>query len=391
MWWSLVRLALAGAVAVLVAYGLDRAAQAAVRRLVVRGATSGVPLLVRRCRLPILALTTSLLLLGALPWVDAPPAAREGLRHLAVVLAIAAGGWLCGRVVALLVDSALRLAVHRRDPAWAGRARTQAGLLGRIGQAVVAVVTLAAVLMTFPAVRGIGTSLLASAGLAGVVAGVAAQSTLANVFAGVQMAFGDLARIGDVVVVGGEWGTVEELTLTAVVIETWDQRRLVMPMSYFAGRPFENWSRRSSRITGTALLHLDHHAPVALLREEFEAFLAKSELWDGQGSALQVVDTTPTTIVVRVLATAANGADAFELRCELREHLVGFLRDHHPYALPRLSVTQAPGQHPDARDARNDPDTRNDPDAMGAMGASEVPDPRAAADAPRPPWRPPRR
>ncbi|MEU9042940.1 MULTISPECIES: mechanosensitive ion channel family protein [unclassified Kitasatospora] len=366
MWWSLVRLAFAGAAAVLAAYGLDRIAQFAVRRLAARGGTTGVPKLVRRCRLPILALTACLLLLAALPWVAAPAAAREGLRHLAVILAIAAGGWLCARVVALLVDSTLRLAVHRRDPAWAGRARTQADLLGRIGQAIVALVTLGAVLMTFPAVRGIGTSLLASAGLVGVVAGVAAQSTLANVFAGVQLAFGDLARIGDVVVVGGEWGTVEETTLTAVVIETWDQRRLVMPMSYFVGRPFENWSRRSSRITGTALLHLDHHAPVAQLREEFDAFLAKNELWDGEGSALQVVDTTPTTIVVRVLATAANGADAFELRCELREHLVGFLRDHHPYALPRLSVAQAPGPRP------------------------QVPDPRAADEAPRPPQGPPR-
>ncbi|MFJ9457803.1 mechanosensitive ion channel family protein [Kitasatospora sp. NPDC101447] len=366
MWWSLVRLVLAGAAALLVAYGLDRIAQFAVRRLAARGSTTGVPRLVRRCRMPILALTACLLLLGALPWVAAPPAAREGLRHLAVILAIAAGGWLCARVVALLADGALRLAVHRRDPVWAGRARTQADLLGRIGQAIVALVTLGAVLMTFPAVRGIGTSLLASAGLVGVVAGVAAQSTLANVFAGVQMAFGDLARIGDVVVVAGEWGTVEEITLTAVVIETWDQRRLVMPMSYFVGRPFENWSRRSSRITGTALLHLDHHAPVALLREEFDAFLAKNELWDGEGSALQVVDTTPTTIVVRVLATAANGADAFELRCELREHLVGFLRDHHPYALPRLPVAQAPGRYP------------------------QVPDPRAADEAPRPPQDRPR-
>ncbi|MGW1176994.1 mechanosensitive ion channel family protein [Kitasatospora sp. NPDC002543] len=347
MWWSLLRLALASAGAVLFAYGLDRIAQFAVRRLAARAGTAGIPLLVRRCRLPLLALTACLLLLTALPWIAAPPDARDGLRHLAVILAIAAGGWLCARVVALVVDSTLRLAVHRRDPAWAGRARTQADLLGRIVQAVVAVVTLGAVLMTFPAVRGVGTSLLASAGLVGVVAGVAAQSTLANVFAGVQMAFGDLARIGDVVVVGGEWGTVEEITLTAVVIATWDQRRLVMPMSYFVGRPFENWSRRSSRITGTALLHLDHHAPVAELRKEFDAFLAGNRLWDGEGSALQVVDTTPTTIVVRVLATAADGADAFELRCQLREHLIGYLRDHHPYALPRLPVAPAPGSHPD--------------------------------------------
>ncbi len=228
----------------------------------------------------------------------------------------------------------MRLAVRRRDAAWAGRARTQVGLLSRILQAAIALLALAGMLMTFPAVRVVGTSLLASAGLVGVVAGIAAQSALSNLFAGIQMAFGDLARIGDVVVVGGEWGTVEEITLTAVVIATWDQRRIVMPMSYFAGRPFENWSRRSDRITGTALLHLDHSTPVDLLRAEFETYLAKNPHWDGEGSALQVVDTTPTTLVVRALATAANAGDAFELRCELREHLIGFLREHHPHAPP---------------------------------------------------------
>ncbi|MFF2147590.1 mechanosensitive ion channel family protein [Kitasatospora sp. NPDC058190] len=355
MWWSLLRLAVVGVAAALFTYGLDRMVQVVARRLAAPGSSSGVPVVVRRCRRPVLALTACLLLSAAQPWINAPPAAREGLRHVFVILSIASGGWLCARLVALLVDSALRLAVHRRDAAWAGRARTQASVLGRICQAVVAVATLGAVLMTFPVVRGVGTSLLASAGLVGVAAGVAAQSTLANVFAGVQMAFGDLARIGDVVVVAGEWGTVEEITLTAVVIATWDQRRLVMPMSYFVGHPFENWSRRSSRITGTALLHLDHHAPVGLLREEFDDFLAKSDLWDGRGSALQVVDTTPTTIVVRALATAANADDAFELRCRLREHLIGHLRDNHPYALPRIPVAEAPVRRPDARDAADIP------------------------------------
>ncbi|MFD8080855.1 mechanosensitive ion channel family protein [Kitasatospora sp. NPDC059722] len=355
MWWSLLRLAVVGIAAAVVTYGLDRVAQAAARRLALPGGPAGVPLLVRRCRRPVLALTASLVLAAAQPWIAAPPAARAGLRHLAVILAIASGGWLCGRLVALVAEGALRIAVHRRDPVWAGRARTQVGLLGRICQAIVAVATLGAVLMTFPEVRGVGTSLLASAGLVGVAAGVAAQSTLANVFAGVQMAFGDLARIGGVVVVAGEWGKVEEITLTAVVIETWDQRRLVMPMSYFVGRPFENWSRRSSRITGTALLHLDHHTPVGLLRQEFDDFLAKSDLWDGQGSALQVVDTTPTTIVVRALATAADADDAFALRCALREHLIGYLRDEHPYALPRISVGDAAGRRPDARESVDTP------------------------------------
>ncbi|MFC8719337.1 mechanosensitive ion channel family protein [Kitasatospora sp. NPDC057198] len=337
-WWSAVRLAVVGAAVGLVLYVVDRLVELTTRRLSAGAAT--VPRVLRGCRKPILAVAGCGLLLAAMPWVRAP----DGVDHLLVLATIGSCGWLAARAAALLLEGAVRLAVRRRDAAWAGRARTQAGLLGRILQAAIALLALAAMLMTFPAVRVVGTSLLASAGLVGVVAGIAAQSALSNLFAGIQMAFGDLARIGDVVVVGGEWGTVEEITLTAVVIATWDQRRIVMPMSYFAGRPFENWSRRSERITGTALLHLDHSTPVDLLREEFESYLAKHPRWDGEGSALQVVDTTPSTLVVRALATAANAGDAFELRCDLREHLVGFLREHHPYALPRIAVATAPGE-----------------------------------------------
>lgn len=245
--------------------------------------------------------------------------------------------------MALVIDTSLLLSARRQDLGRARRARTQAGMLRRICQAAIAVIALGAMLMTFPAVRSLGTSLLASAGLVGVVAGVAAQSTLGNLFAGVQMAFGDMVRIGDTVVVAGEWGTVEEITLTYVVVATWDQRRIVMPVSYFAGRPFENWSRNDTRITGTATLHVDHSTPVEELRREFDTLLAKTELWDGEGKALQVVDTTPTTMVVRALMTARDAGDAFELRCLVRERLIAYLREEHPQALPRLAVTRAPG------------------------------------------------
>ncbi|MEV4559578.1 mechanosensitive ion channel domain-containing protein [Kitasatospora sp. NPDC049285] len=347
MWWSAVRLAVACAAVGLVGWGIGRVADLTANRLAARSGAATAPRLLRGCRGPLLAVVCCGLLLGAQPWIHAPAGARHGLTHALVLAMIASCGWLTARAAALLLDGAVRLAVRRRDAAWAGRARTQAGLLGRILQASIALLALAAMLMTFPAVRVVGTSLLASAGLVGVVAGVAAQSTLSNLFAGIQMAFGDLARIGDVVVVGGEWGTVEEITLTAVVIATWDQRRIVMPMSYFAGRPFENWSRRSDHITGTALLHLDHSAPIGELRREFDDYLAKNPRWDGEGSALQVVDTTPSTLVVRALATAANASDAFELRCDLREHLIGYLHEHHPQALPRVNVTPAPGPRAD--------------------------------------------
>ncbi|MFI9270833.1 mechanosensitive ion channel family protein [Kitasatospora sp. NPDC052896] len=327
---------------IVAAFALNRGAEFAARRLAPRQpARTPLPLL-RACRRPLQLAIASGLLLGGESWARFGPATQRAVRHFLVLLALASCAWLAARLVALLIDTSVRFSVRRQDPSRVRRVRTQAGLLRRICQAAIALVTLGAMLMTFPAVRTLGTSLLASAGLVGVVAGVAAQSTLGNLFAGVQMAFADMVRIGDVVVVGGEWGTVEELTLTYVVIATWDQRRIVMPVSYFAGRPFENWSRNDTRITGTALLHLDHSAPMADLRAHFETLLAKTELWDGQGSAFQIVDTTPSTIVVRALMTARDGGDAFNLRCYIREELIAYLRERHPYALPRIGLAPAP-------------------------------------------------
>ncbi|MGF1425650.1 mechanosensitive ion channel family protein [Kitasatospora sp. LaBMicrA B282] len=344
--WTLVRLLATAAGALATARLAGLLAERLARRLPARHLDSTPFTLVRRCRVPLLATLTCALLLVGEPWVRLAPATGGAVRHTLLLLTIASSAWLSARLSTLVIDASVRVTVRRRDPDLVRRARTQAGMLRRLCQAVIALVALGSMLMTYPAVRALGTSLLASAGLAGVVAGVAAQSTLANLFAGIQLAFGDMARIGDVVVVGGEWGTVEEITLTSVVIATWDQRRIVMPVSYFTSHPFENWSRRDPAITGTALLHLDHSTPVAELRREFEALLAKSELWDGVGKALQVVDTTPSTIVVRALMTARDGGAAFELRCQVREHLIAFLREHHPYALPRLGVAAAPGSGP---------------------------------------------
>ncbi|MFC9331390.1 mechanosensitive ion channel family protein [Kitasatospora sp. NPDC057015] len=342
--WSIVR-PLAVVIAVLVVIlGLDRLIDRLLGRLSDRRPGSVLWPLLRRCRAPFLAAAVAFLLLTGEPAMRLPEGVRPAARHGLLLAVLVTCGWLAARVVSLVIDTGLRsYATDRRDPARIRRVRTQAGLMGRICDAGIAVVTLAAVLMTFPAVRAVGTSLLASAGLVGLVVGVAAQSTLANLFAGIQLAFGDQVRIGDVVVVSGEWGTVEEITLTAVVIATWDQRRIVMPVSHFAGKPFENWSRGGSGITGTAILHLDHSTPLAELREEFGRRLAGNERWDGEGWALQVVDTTPSTLVVRLLMTARSGEDAFELRCWAREELIGYLREQHPHALPKVALAAAAG------------------------------------------------
>ncbi|MEV7175200.1 mechanosensitive ion channel domain-containing protein [Kitasatospora sp. NPDC093679] len=338
--WTALRPAAVAAAALLAILLLDRVVLAVARR----PAAARHRHVMLPCRVPGLLTLGALLLLAAEPAAGLPEAVRGPLRHGLVLLALAAGAWLLARVVALLIDTSLaRYATERRDPARIRRVRTQTGMLRRLASAGIAVLALAAALMTFPAVRSVGASLLASAGILGLVAGVAAQNTLANLFAGVQLAFGDMVRLGDEVVVAGDWGTVEEITLTCVVIATWDERRIVMPVSYFVGRPFENWSRRDPAITGTALLHLDHRTPVPELRAEFERLLKESEWWDGRGAALQVVDTTPTTIVVRALMTARSAADAFELRCWVRERLIGHLREQYPEALPRVAVDPARG------------------------------------------------
>ncbi|MFB7668244.1 mechanosensitive ion channel family protein [Kitasatospora sp. NPDC056138] len=340
LWNLLTPVALVGAV-VLATAAADRAVLLVGRRTAGRLPDLAMRRMLRSCRVPTLLTLGSLLLLVAEPGAGLPPPAREPVRHGLLLLVLASGGWLLTRVVTLLIDTSLaRYATERRDPARIRRVRTQTVMLRRLAGAGIAVVTLAAALTTFPAVRSVGASLLASAGVVGLVVGVAAQSTLANLFAGIQVAFGDVVRLGDDVVVAGDWGTVEEITLTYVVIATWDQRRIVMPVSYFVGKPFENWSRRDPAITGTALLHLDHRTPMDELRAEFERLLKQCPLWDGVGSALQLVDTTPSTIVVRALMTARNASDAFELRCWIREQLIAYLREHAPESLPRIIVGQ---------------------------------------------------
>ncbi|MFI7585675.1 mechanosensitive ion channel family protein [Spongisporangium articulatum] len=268
-----------------------------------------------------------------------------GWSRLAGTAVVASTAWLLVR--GLHAGEAVifaRLRVDMEDNRRRRRARTQVTLLRRILAATVVLVAVCAVLMSFPGLRTFGTSLLASAGLAGVVAGLAAQTTLGNVFAGLQLAFTDAVRIDDVVVVEGEWGRVEEITLTYVVLHLWDERRLVLPTGYFTTTPFQNWTRTQSRILGAVVLHLDYATPLTELREFTRSVIEASPLWDGKDWVLQVVDTTESTMVVRVLASAYDGPSAWDLRCDLREALLGWLQEHHPHALPVHRLRTQPAQ-----------------------------------------------
>jgi small-conductance mechanosensitive channel len=224
-------------------------------------------------------------------------------------------------------------------------------LIMRVVAAIVGVVAVAAMLLTFPAMRAAGASLLASAGILGIVAGVAAQSTLSNMFAGLQIAFGDMVRIGDTVVVDGEWGTVEEITLTFLTVRTWDERRITMPVSYFTSKPFENWSRGGAQMTGIVYWHLDHSAPMDAMREKLRDILRECPAWDGRACDLTVTDSTPNTMQVRALVTAKDADDIWKVRVTVREQMIRWLTDHHPYALPRVNTADS-AQPPSRNGAR---------------------------------------
>ncbi|MFJ9208916.1 mechanosensitive ion channel family protein [Streptomyces sp. NPDC102264] len=308
--------------------------------------------LLRRCRVPLQVVLLAALLRGSFRetrWRIIENH-HEGIGRALTLVLIGAGAWLVVGVVSAAVESTYaRYAASTRDAARLRRVRTQVTLIMRIVTAVVAVVAAAAILLTFPDMRAVGTSILASAGIIGIVAGVAAQSTLGNLFAGFQIAFGDMVRIGDTVVVDGEWGVVEEVTLTFLAVRTWDERRITMPVSYFTSKPFENWSRGGVQMTGTVFFQLDHSAPMGPMREKLHEILRDCPAWDGRAWNLAVTDTATTTMEVRAVVTAKDADDIWTVRCTVREQLIGWLVEHHPYALPRISTDLAHGLLPRGR------------------------------------------
>lgn len=207
-------------------------------------------------------------------------------------------------------------------------------MLSRTIDVLLVMLTLSAALMTFPAVRQYGVSLFASAGVAGIVAGLAARPVLSNLMAGVQLAMTQPIRLYDAVIVENEYGTIEEITSTYVVVKLWDLRRMIVPLTYFIEKPFQNWTRESSSLIGNVMIYLDYRAPVELIRQKFEAILKESARWDGQVSAVQVTDFKEGTMELRCLMSARSAGQTFDLRCEVREKLIDFLQREHPEALP---------------------------------------------------------
>ena len=268
------------------------------------------------------------------PMLQMPEYLANGLVSALSALFILLLGWSGIAAVGLMGDLYLER-MKGAEGAMYRKHVTQVRLLDRSGKTMIGLIAVAAALMTMPAVRQYGVSLFASAGAAGLVVGLAARPVLSNLLAGIQIAITQPIRIEDSVVVNNEWGWIEDITSTYVVVRTWDLRRLIVPLAWFLEQPFQNWTREGSELIGTVLLFVDYQTPTAEVRTEVERIVGESALWDGKVVSLQVVDATHEAIQIRVLVSASDASRTWDLRCEVREKLVAYLQSHHPHALPR--------------------------------------------------------
>jgi small-conductance mechanosensitive channel len=265
------------------------------------------------------------------------------------------GGLLCVTWLAVRAIGAIELRILREHPLdtvdnlRARRVQTQTRVLGRVAQIAIAFVGISIALMTFPAIHRIGTTLLASAGVVGLVAGIAARPVFGNLIAGLQLALTQPIRLDDVVIVDGEWGRIEEITSTYVVLRIWDERRMVVPLQWFIENPFQNWTRTTAQLLGTVILWLDYRTPMAQLREELQRICDSDPRWDKRVCVAQATDTDQRTMQVRLLVSAANSGDLFDLRCAVRERMIDFIARRFPQALPHL---RADVSRPAAQDIR---------------------------------------
>ena len=322
------------AIAVLFALALHRWARKLVRRAIA-GRYPFVFSVFTQTRGLTKAALLILAMMLAVPVVPLPPETAALLARMMAVAVIGLIGWAA--IVALHIAADLYLRRFRLDiddNLLARKHNTQVRVLARTVDVLLIMLTLSAALMTFPAVRQYGVSLFASAGVAGIVAGLAARPVLSNLMAGVQLAMTQPIRLYDAVIVENEYGTIEEITSTYVVVKLWDLRRMIVPLTYFIEKPFQNWTRETSALIGNVMLYVDYAAPVEVIRAKFNEILKQSDKWDGRTAALQVTDFKEGSMELRCLMSARTASQTFDLRCEVREKLIAFLQSEHPEALP---------------------------------------------------------
>jgi small-conductance mechanosensitive channel len=312
-------------------------------RLIGRTQTGLDDSVVRHTRRPARIVLPLLAVLFVLPNAPMSDALRAAIAHLVGIGLIGCIAWTIIAFVNVLEDlMSTRYRVDASDNLAARRVATQMQVLRRVAFVVVSILAVSIALMTFPTIRQIGASLLASAGLAGLVIGMAMRPTLSNLLAGIQIALTQPIRLQDAVIVEGEWGWIEEITTTYVVVKIWDLRRLVLPLTYFVERPFQNWTRTTAMLLGSVYLYVDYSVPVDELRAELRRILKSTDMWLGEVCVLQVSDAREHTVELRALADAKDSGTAWDLRCLIREKLIAFVRDRYPHALPRARVELEP-------------------------------------------------
>ncbi len=323
--------------AIVIALAAHRALYAVLKRVARRSGSVLVDSLVRHTQRASKWILPLLALLAAVPYIKLPEYVLTPVERGLGLGLIAAVAWLVilfSEVVSDVVASRYRVDVA--DNLTARRIQTQIEVLHRIVVALVAIVALSLMLMTFPAIRQIGTGLLASAGLAGLVVGMAMKNTLSSLIAGIQIAFTQPIRLEDAVLVEGEYGWIEEIEMTYVVVRLWDLRRLILPLSYFLEHPFQNWTRSSTDLLGSVFLYVDYTVPVEEVRKELRRIVESTDKWKGDVCVLQVTDTNAETIQLRALVDARDAGTTWDLRCYVRENLIHFMQEKYPGALPRF-------------------------------------------------------
>ena len=269
-------------------------------------------------------------------WAPVDPAVSQAITHALIIAFIILVGWMAIIAVALAADIYLRrFTLDAEDNLLARKHVTQVRILQRAADTLTIVITVAAAFMTFETVRQYGVSLFASAGVVGIVVGLAARPVLSNFIAGIQIAMTQPIRLEDAVIVESEFGWVEDIAAAYVVIRLWDRRRMIVPLSYFIEKPFQNWSRQATNLIGSVVFYVDYTAPVGRIRDKLNEIVAQSPLWDQQVVSLQVNEIRETTMQLRALVSAKNPDMLSNLQAELREKLVDFLQKEHPEALPR--------------------------------------------------------
>jgi small-conductance mechanosensitive channel len=332
---------------------------AVLRRISARAGGAIEPSLERHCRAPARLVVPAATADPVLPMLRISPAGQAVMGHLISLVLIGAVAWLIVGLTSVAGDAILaKYPLEENDNLRARRIYTQIQVFRRTIGFIVTLIAFAAMLMTFGWARELGAGLLASAGIVGLAVGIAARPAIENLVASVQIALTEPIKIDDAVMVEGEFGRIEEILTTYVVVRTWDLRRLILPLSYFVEKPFQNWTRTTAEILGTVFLYVDYTCPIEPLRNELERLLEASPLWDQKVCALHVTNASERTVEVRALMSAANSGLAFDLRCEVREKLIDFIKRNYPSALPtaraelaevRTRVVQANGgdhQHP---------------------------------------------